>query len=192
MKKPFWILAIVLGGGLVIAAWIQRQIVVIDYYPRCTRCLRTYTVVEKKLFGYTYSKTQKLDFVGYDLDEITGTPCQHIYARGGFGKQTFYLKGDGSFPEERVFRYRWKVLTKAFPLYQHFHNKKLMRETLDFADECIPPDATLYFLNTEEGAKAFYLSILADNLTSIQSEQDWKAALNSVKSQMAADAAKAK
>jgi hypothetical protein len=166
-----------------------------DYGLRCTRCLREYHVVENRFCGITYWKMEKLIFPGYNWEEITGTPCQHIYRKGGYGQEKFSLFGagehDGMTPEGNLFRPRLQTLQDAFDLYSRFPNKELMRETIADADQCLPADATADFAHDPRN-KSGYLVLLAFSLDKAQSEQDWKTALESTRAQLAPDTIKSK
>ena len=190
MKRALQISGCLLALFILANAWCCG-FVVYDYHLTCTRCLRSERIVEKKFCGITYPRTEKLTFAGYDLSGLTGAPCQHIYREGGFGRQTYFLGGsvesDGEFPEGVLFRFRMTVLRQAFQLDQRFPDKDLMRETMNFADRCLPPDATVDFMNDPKRERDGYLLISSNSLENAQSGHDWKAALEDAKSQMASD-----
>jgi hypothetical protein len=134
-------------------------------------------------------------FPGYDLDGLTNDPNQHTYRTGGFGSETYsfmsVLMTDGMTGEGNLFRPRWELLGTAFKLYQKFPNKVLMRETLDLADEYLPPDATAAFFKGPHNQSGD-LMLLAFSLETAKSEQDWKTALDNFKLQVASAEAPAK
>jgi hypothetical protein len=160
-----------------------------DYSLRCTRCLREYQLVEHRFLGITFSRKEKLIFQGYDLGDFADISHDHIYRKGGVGEEGYYLLGmmmkDGMTAEGSLFKARFQVLKDAFELYKNFPNKELMRETMSFADECLPPDATLDFLHNPRYKKTAFLSILQSSLDRAKSEQDWKTALDDAKDLMA-------
>jgi len=164
-----------------------------DYSLRCTRCLREYSVIESRFWGLTYWKTEKLIFAGYDLSKFTDIPDEHIYRKGGFGEETYsilsVLMDDGMTAEGALFNPRFRALKDAFELYNRFPNQELMRETMSFADECLPPDATIDFLHDPRHQKTTFLSVLQISLDNAKSEQDWKDSLENAKSLLASDEA---
>jgi hypothetical protein len=189
MKKTLKILAWVVGLFIAVNV-IASGFSTFDYSWRCTRRLREYHVVEKRFAGFTYSRKETLEFPGYDMTGLIDSPRQHIYRKGGYGEETYSLfsivMADGITAEGNFFRSRWEALDAAFKLYQKFPNKDLMRETIDFADKCQPPDAAIDFTKNPHN-KSAYLTLLALSLESAKSEQDWKADLVNIKSEIASD-----
>jgi hypothetical protein len=190
-----------MGAGLflfLILGLITSSFKTYDYGLECTHCLREYHVVEKSCLGITYLKTQTLQFAGYDheFEEITGKPCEHIYRTSGFGRQTyapFFLgsvEGDGITSEGVIFRYRREALKQAFVLYQRIPNKELALQTFAVIDECLPASATVkgMYDPIHPAAKNWgYPLLLANNLESVQSETEWKTALEKAKADLAAN-----
>jgi hypothetical protein len=160
-----------------------------DYDKRCTRCLREYHVLEKRFVGLTYYKSEELVFAGYDLADFTGTPCVHVYRTDGFGRETFNPIGggmiaDGVTAEGTLFRFRWEALKATFDLYLKTHNKELLKQSMDFIDSILPPDAIVNFLNDPRYKNTPYLMLLSQELSGAKSELDWTNALMKIKSEL--------
>ena len=184
MQRWFWKLGPV---PIALSAWALLICAgnTYDYGLQCTRCLREYHVVQLRLWQIPFYQTKTVQFAGYDLESITGKPCEHIYRRTGFGESwALGLIGDGMTGEGSFFRMRSYALRDAFKTYQQFPDKELMRKTLNFIDACLPPDASVQDRKTYPNQ--IYLMFLSRSLTDVRSAQDWKAALADIQSEMAA------
>jgi len=153
-----------------------------DYGWRCTKCLRDSHVIEHQFLGITYWRSSKLRFAGHDLTPITGSPCQHVFRKGGFGRSFGGLFGGGigcgMTGEGGIFQWRWSSLSAAFELNEQFRNKDLLVETFRVVDTLLPPDATLSFYRTDKAELSLSkLAELSIALEKANSESEWSTAL---------------
>jgi hypothetical protein len=145
-----------------------------DYGFKCTKCLRDSHVVEKRVFGITYWRSSRLRFEGYDLKPITGSACQHVFRKNGFGDGI----GCGLTAEGGLFKERWEGLASAFKLNETVRDNTLLRKTLFAADSYLPPDATISYQNSKEGRETLpKLYLLSFLLRKAQNRAEWEAAL---------------
>jgi hypothetical protein len=129
--------------ALIILAIFSTGFSTYDYSLKCTRCLQEYQVVEYQFCGGTYHSKKHLVFERYDMNEILGAPCEHVYRTGGFGREAVGMISDGETAEGNFFRPRWEVIETAFALNKQFPNKELLRRTLTITDKMFPPDALM-------------------------------------------------
>src|SRR4051794_1718609 len=82
VSRSVLVLAVAVAMALLFGAWTTE-----DHELHCTRCLARKYVVDERFLGLMFfRKTTGRPGPG-DYERIFNRPCEHVFRRGGFGRQ---------------------------------------------------------------------------------------------------------
>jgi hypothetical protein len=181
---------------VILFAWSTRTVV--DYSATCARCLQHVRGTDIFILGIRVSHKERavqqhgglmsVDAFGPRIpsvdssayEKIFGHPCQHLFKRGGFGRQTLGLVADGYYPEGVAFSPRTDAIEALYRLHARVDDQPLAQSTYAVIDRLFPSDtpiASALELRREFNNPTSKLATATSILNVIGSETEWKTAL---------------
>jgi hypothetical protein len=189
------------GFLLIFCAWSTRTIV--DYGATCARCLQHVKGVETWILGVRVSHKEvavqrrgglmsvdtfdpRIPLVDPSAyEKIFGQPCQHLFKRGGFGREKHFfvgsLAGDLSSPAGPAFSPRTDAIEALYRLNDRVKDDVLAKSTYAVFDRLFPPDTALEAaleLRREFLYPTSKLATATSILNVIDSNTEWRTVLD--------------
>jgi hypothetical protein len=178
-KTPKFVLLVAVAFAIAFAlgAWTK-----LEYSLQCTNCLLCRRVIDQRFLGVTFCRSTTEQTPPADYRSIFAQQCQHIFRRGGRGKTSgpvfARLVACGMYSEGILIRPRLDAVSVTYDAARRLGDQQLARETFEFINKLMPPDAP----NKGGAANSReLLSQLSQALKSAQTLDDWRRVLQSAR-----------